>query len=83
MRGKVQELLSKFSPCNKKLLLLIAMLTIYIFSFYIIKYSPKRETILDGVKDNIEEENSNEERQVGISKLCPSRWYITVMQITT
>ena len=41
------------------------------------KYSPKRKTILVGVKDNIEEENSNEERHAGILKLCPTRWTVT------
>ena len=43
----------------------------------LIKYSPKRETILGGVKDNIEEENSNEGRHAGILKLCPTRWTVT------
>ena len=42
-----------------------------------IKYSPKRETIREGVKDITEEEDSNEERHAGSLKLCPTRWTVT------
>ena len=43
----------------------------------LIKYSPKRETILGAVKDNIEEQSSNKENCAGILKLCPTRWTVT------
>jgi hypothetical protein len=45
----------------------------------LIKYSPKRETILGRVKDNIEQddEGSEEEMAAGILKLCPTRWTVT------
>lgn len=35
----------------------------------LIKYSPRRETILGDIKENIEEES-------GILKLCPTRWTV-------
>ena len=49
----------------------------------VIKYSPKQETIFDGAKDNIKEENSNKDRHAGIRilKLCPTRCHITEMHI--
>ena len=40
----------------------------------LIKYSPKRKTMLD-LKDNIEEETCNGEEKVSvIVKFCPKRW---------
>jgi len=42
----------------------------------LIKYSPKRETILGDIKENIEEESCSEERIGGILKLCPTRWTV-------
>ena len=43
----------------------------------LIKYSPKRETILESLKDKIEDESSDTEKCGGILKLCPTRWTVT------
>lgn len=43
----------------------------------LIKYSPKRETMLGDLKDNIEGETCDDEEKVpGIVKFCPTRWTV-------
>lgn len=43
----------------------------------LIKYSPKRETMLGDLKDNIERETCDgEEKVLGIVKFCPTRWTV-------
>lgn len=43
----------------------------------LIKYSPKRETMLGDLKDNTERETCDgEEKVLGIVKFCPTRWTV-------
>ena len=41
-----------------------------------LKFSPKRETIHSSVKDNIEEDDSEDEKPAGVLKLCLTRWMV-------
>lgn len=43
----------------------------------LIKYSPKRENMLGGIKDNLEGETTDEQLSpAGIVKFCPTRWTV-------
>lgn len=43
----------------------------------LIKYSPKRENMLGGIKDNLEGETADEQLSpAGIVKFCPTRWTV-------